>query len=73
VTARRRRFANLAQFGQDHTVRCGIKCRAKAFDRSPFWFTLWDVTTEIVKIAFWLGFWSIIAQCTCSGCIWGKP
>ena len=50
-----------------------IQARQEAFTRSPFWFTVWDFGRIILNVAFRLGFWAMIAQCTCSGCIWGKP
>jgi hypothetical protein len=63
-----------ADKARDHEQRLVvIKSRAEAFAKSPVWFTVWDLTGTILKIIFWLGFWSIIAQCECSGCIWGKP
>lgn len=49
-----------------------IKARAAAFERSPFWFTLWDITHFTIKCLFWLGFWAMVAQCSCDGCVW-KP
>lgn len=42
-----------------------IEARARAFDQSPFWFTVWDATMRILKISFWLSFWLIVAQCHC--------
>jgi hypothetical protein len=57
---------------QDHEkTMAGIASRKAAFDKSPFWFTVWDVSVRLLNIAFWLGFWSLVTQCTCSGCIWG--
>jgi hypothetical protein len=50
-----------------------IESRKAAFNKSPFWFTAWDISTKVLHIAFWVAFWSIVAQCTCSGCIWGRP
>lgn len=47
-----------------------IKSRAEAYARSPFWFTVWDLTIYLLKCLFWLGFWSLVTQCTCGGCVW---
>lgn len=56
---------------RDHEKRLAvIQSRKDAFARSPFWFTVWDWSTRLLNVAFWLGFWSLIAQCTCRGCIW---
>lgn len=63
--------ADKAREHEDTLAR--IKSRSDAFALSPFWLTAWDILARLLKIMFWLGFWSIIAQCTCSGCIWGKP
>lgn len=46
-----------------------IAARQAAFERSPFWFTVWDWTTGFLQVVFWFGFWLIVAQCTCDGCI----
>lgn len=56
---------------QEHEKKLAIiESRKAAFTRSPSWFTFWDVGTSLVKVCFWIAFWSIIAQCTCDGCIW---
>lgn len=43
-----------------------------AFNRSPGWFTLLRITQKMLKVVLWLGFFAIVAQCTCNGCVWGK-
>ena len=43
--------------------------RRSAFEKSPFWFTLWDVTVRTLEVVLWLGFWLLVAQCSCDGCI----
>ena len=42
-----------------------IEARKQAFQKSPFWFTLWDTLRSILNISFWLCFWLIVAQCSC--------
>ena len=54
-------------------VLAKIKSRSEAFAEHPVWFTLWDTLNTVLRVCFWLTFWSIVAQCICSGCIWGKP
>lgn len=46
-----------------------IESRKAAFARSPFWFTVWYSITTLLNVACWLGFWFLLANCTCSGCI----
>lgn len=46
-----------------------IATRAAAFDRSPFWFTVWDVTKKVLEVTCWLGWTLLVAQCTCNGCV----
>jgi len=46
-----------------------IKSRSEAFNRSPIIFTLWDWVTTLMHVTFWIGFWFLIAQCSCEGCI----
>ena len=43
-----------------------------AFNRSPGWFTLLRITQKMLKVVLWLGFFAIVAQCACNGCVWGK-
>lgn len=46
-----------------------IKARNEGFLKSPFWFTVWDISTTILNITFWIVFWFLIVSCTCNGCI----
>lgn len=67
-TAEEMTEADKARKHEDTLAR--IKSRADAFAHSPFWFTFWDVSRKLLNVAFWLGFWSLITQCTCGGCVW---
>ena len=42
-----------------------IEARKAAFDRSPFWFTFWDVSVEIVWGLTWVAIVLLMAQCSC--------
>ena len=46
-----------------------IEARKAAFEKSPFWFTVWDLSSKILEALFWLAFWSLIVQCSCD-CVW---
>lgn len=55
----------------EHELKMARIRRSEAiFAGHPRWYTIWDVATDILRIAFWLGFWAIVAQCSCNGCIW---
>jgi hypothetical protein len=60
--------ADKAREHEDTMAR--VKARAEAFARSPFWFTLWDISHKCLSVVFWLLFWSLVTQCTCGGCVW---
>ena len=42
-----------------------IEARKQAFEKSPFWFTVWDSVNSILQLCFWIGFFLILAQCNC--------
>lgn len=57
---------------REHEIKLAqIESRKAAFAKSPFWYAVCSVFKGLLATVFWLGFWSIIAQCTCDGCIWG--
>ena len=59
---------------RQHEIKIAtIKVRAEAFAASPIWFTAWDITGDVIRAVFWIAFWSVVAQCTCDGCVWGQP
>ncbi len=63
-------MAEEAEEIRDHEKKLAIiEARKIAFARSPFWFTVWDWGAKIIGTALWLGFWFLLAQCTCDGCI----
>lgn len=55
---------------QEHELKLAkIRARAAAFQKSPFWFTVWYGSQMVFNIVFWLAFWSLVTQCSCK-CIW---
>jgi len=46
-----------------------IESRKASFARSPFWFTVWDISWNLLNVVFWLGFWFLVANCECKGCM----
>lgn len=46
-----------------------INSRVEAYARSPFWFTVWDLSAKSLNVVFWLLFWSLMTQCHCE-CVW---
>lgn len=36
-----------------------IASRLAAFEKSPVWFTVWDILQKLLSVTFWLGFWFV--------------
>ena len=47
-----------------------IRADQKCFEKSPFFWTLANVTKSVCNTIFWLGFFALMTQCVCDGCIW---
>jgi hypothetical protein len=55
--------------GAEHETNLKIiETRSAAFQKSPGWFTTWDLVGKLIQACAWIVVVFLLAQCTC-GCI----